>query len=847
LDDQPVATWQPGQPPPDDLLTALAGNCRVIAHNFGFDNEIWHRLLVSGSGWPDIPLARWSCTAFRARLARLPSSLELAAAALRLPWQKDAAGKRLLRSLLKRDLNADPLTAEEQERLAAYCAVDVETLRALDRALPEIPDEWRELFELDHLINTRGLPIDLASVEKLITVRDHENRRLTSRFRAISGEGLTKPTQVVRLQRRLSELGVEVPDLQRETLDTWLAANSNRRDLAAELIRLRREYAHAADTKLDRMIAGGQGSGRIRDGYVLHGAHTGRWASVGVQLQNLPKNPPANAESVLHALCGYADQLAAGRTDLTPALPVSIKEAIATCLRGLFLAPDGWRFVAVDFSQIEARVLCWVAGQDDTLDAYRRGEDVYIKTGEQLGSNSRNLGKLFTLSAGFGASGRVMYDRAPGYGVTLTVDEAYEKTDRWRAANAKIVAFWHDLFRHLCLCVQLPADQPPILFNRFRIWRTQETLFVQLPSGRCLKYHRPELGMSEFGTLALQVMLPKDRKLQSVSIWHGQATENVVQAIAADLLMNALLQLHRDEVFLVASTHDEVVALAPVEEAEAVKARMLEVMSTPPDWAEGLPLAAEAFINTRFLKTSSNPAHAPLAPSSAHRWIACPGSVLAERLAPPSPVSAFAEEGTEAHRIFAECLLNSVPVASLTKDSALIDPLRHALFLAADVVAGRPFLVEQKLEPLPGLPKIWGTADVIIFDQHGRVVAIVDLKFGAGIAIEANAIQLQIYALLAAQQYGASPDGITVHIIQPRREHIRGPHRPHHLTTGDLHQLVDHLTTAVQASEEPNAPRIAGSWCRFCAAAATCPEYRNRPQVRPRPNDSPWFPSGESA
>jgi hypothetical protein len=227
--------------------------------------------------------------------------------------------------------------------------------------------------------------------------------------------------------------------------------------------------------------------------------------------------------------------------------------------------------------------------------------------------------------------------------------------------------------------------------------------------------------------------------------------------------------------------------------------------------------------------------------------MACPGSVMAERLAPPSPVSRFAEEGTEAHRIFAECLINTMPVASLTCDPALIDPLRHALFLAADVIAGRGILVEQRLEPLPGMPKVWGTADVIIFDQHGRVVAIIDLKFGAGIAVEADAVQLQIYALLAAQQFGASPNGITAYIIQPRREHVRGPLRSHHLTTGDLGQLVHQLNAAVQATEAPDAPRITGSWCRFCAATVSCPEYRSRSSARSRLNDSPWLPAGEPA
>jgi DNA polymerase len=842
LDDQPVRTWQPGQPVPDDLLTAIAGGCRVSAHNFGFDKAVWHRLLVP-LGWPAIPLDRWTCTAFRARLARLPAGLEVVARVLRLPWQKDAAGKKFMRSLIKRDLKTHPLTEEERDRLAAYCVIDVETLRALDCALPEIPDEWRELFELDHVMNTRGMPVNLDVVRRLVVVRDAENKRLQTRFRQVSG--LNSLDQIQALRQRLADLGVELPDLQHETLETWLTDNPDRHDLPAELIRLRWEFAHAANTKLDRMLAAGVGSGRIRDGFVLHGAHTGRWAGIGVQLQNLPRTTLDDADAVLAALCHRADQMTAGRVDFP--LPVSIKEAIASCLRGVFEAPDGWVFVSVDLSQIEARVLCWLAGQNNVLGEFARGDDVYLRTAERLGSNggSRSLGKLFVLSAGYGASGRVMHQRAPGYGVTLTVDQAYELTERWRSINRFIVGFWHELFHTQCVCVELPADQPPFEFNRFRIWRTPETLFVQLPSSRCLKYHKPELIMSERGSLALQVHLPKNGQFLPVTLWHGTVTENVVSGIATDLLMNAMVQLHRDDVFLVGSIHDELVALAPVEDAEAIKVRMIEVLQTPPDWADGLPLAAEGFINARFIEPPSSAAHAPLAPSAAHRWIACPGSVMAERLAPSASASAFAEEGTEAHRIFAECLVNSVPVASLTSDSSLIDPLRHALFLAADVIAGRDFKVEQRLAPLPGMPEIWGTADVIIFDQHGRVVALIDLKFGAGIAVEADTIQLQIYALLAAQQYGASPDGVTVHIIQPRREHVRGPLRSHHLTTEALGQLVDRLNTAVQATEAPDAPRIAGTWCQFCAAAVSCPEHHNQPPKRRTSN--PWELAGELA
>ena len=847
IDDQPVRTWQPDQPTPDDLLQALAGDGSVVAHNFGFDYAIWQHHLVP-FGWPAIPLERWECTAFRSRLARLPVRLDAVAKVLGLSWQKDAAGHRFMKSLIKRDLDEKPLTEDEKSRLAAYCVVDVETLRELDQVLPEMPDEWRGIFELDHLINMRGMPVDLATVGKLIVVRDAENTRLQERFRQVSG--LKSLDQVTGLRRQLGELGVLLPNLQHVTLEEWILANPERHDLAAELIHLRYEFAHSANNKLSRIRASGEGSDRVRDGFRLHGAHTGRWSGSGVQLQNLPRTSLPDTEAVLTALCARADRLAAKLpVEGGVRLPAPVKEMMAACIRGLFLAPEGWTFVAADLSQIEARVLCWLAGQDDVLGEYRRGDDVYAATAYRLGTNgsNRNLGKLFVLSAGYGASGLVMYERAPGYGVQLSVDQAYELTDRWRAANPAIVEFWHELFRHVCLCVELPVDQPPITFNRFHIWRTPELLFLQLPSGRCLKYHRPELTLSERGTLVLRVQLPKGTKLLPVSLWHGAVTENVVQAVAADLLMHSMQQLHREDIFLVGSVHDEIVALAPIEDAESVRATMIRVLQTSPDWAEGLPLAAEAFVNTRFIKPSSNTAHAPLAPSSAYRWTSCPGSALAERLMPPSPASTFAEEGTEAHRIFAECLINSVPVASLTKDPFLIDPLRHALFLAADVIAGRKFLVEQRLEPLPGMTKVWGTADVIVFDHHDRVVAIIDLKFGAGIAVEANAIQLQIYALLAAQQYGASPDGITVYIIQPRREHVRGPLRSHHLTTDDLSQLVGRLNAAVQATEAPDALRIAGSWCRFCAAAVSCPEYRSQPSARGRPNDSPWLPAGEPA
>jgi hypothetical protein len=103
-----------------------------------------------------------------------------------------------------------------------------------------------------------------------------------------------------------------------------------------------------------------------------------------------------------------------------------------------------------------------------------------------------------------------------------------------------------------------------------------------------------------------------------------------------------------------------------------------------------------------------------------------------------------------------------------------------------------------------------------------------EAKFGAGVAIEPDSLQVQIYALLAAQQYGCPPTGIDLHIVQPRRQHTSGPHRMHHVGTDDLNRLFARLEEAVKTTEASDAPRVAGEWCRFCTAAKDCPQAQAR-------------------
>jgi hypothetical protein len=193
--------------------------------------------------------------------------------------------------------------------------------------------------------------------------------------------------------------------------------------------------------------------------------------------------------------------------------------------------------------------------------------------------------------------------------------------------------------------------------------------------------------------------------------------------------------------------------------------------------------------------------HAPLAPSAASRWINCPGSIKAISEAPPELSSSYAEEGTLAHSVFAQCLLEGRHAASVVDDPEFIAPLQDALDHARRIIDGRPVLIEQRLPPMPGIPDLWGTVDVAIFDPDLRLSDVIDLKFGANILVEADTVQTGIYGLLGVRRFGLSAAGLTTWIIQPRCFHPHGSVRSHHYDVPALRALLETVHAATAATQ----------------------------------------------
>jgi hypothetical protein len=232
--------------------------------------------------------------------------------------------------------------------------------------------------------------------------------------------------------------------------------------------------------------------------------------------------------------------------------------------------------------------------------------------------------------------------------------------------------------------------------------------------------------------------------------------------------------------------------------------------------------------------------HAVLPPSAAERWIACPGSRQAEREAPAVTASEFSALGTAAHAWFARGLRHNLEAGALTADPLLQRPLAMALDAARRILGSRAFMVEQRLPPLARLAELWGTSDVVGFSLAGPVDTIIDLKFGEAVAVEADSVQLGIYGLLAARCFGVAPLGLTAWVIQPRHDHADGLARSHHYSLADLDRLEALLREKARVALGTDAARQAGEWCRFCAAAASCPVLQAAPNAMARAA-SGWF------
>ncbi len=570
------------------------------AFNASFERVCLSRLLLPPGAFLDP--AQWACTMVQAAYWGVPGSLKQVAEVLGLSERKDAAGKRLIRtfSLPEADGEARAREGEDWEAFKAYCAQDVAVEREVQRAVAgELPARERGAWAADQRINDRGAGIDgeLARAARRMSV---EGARRTAAYLA-RATGLDNPGSVAQLKGWLAQHGCPVASVGREALEAALA-RGGMPEATEAVVRARLASARSSVKKYDAAVEAACADGRLRGCFQFYGAQTGRWAGRLMQLQNLPRGDLRG-----DALDDARALVRAGDAEAVDLLYGNVPDVLKSLVRTVVMPPPGRLLAVADYSAIEARVIAWLAGEEAVLEVFRTTGRIYEAIAarmfgvpvEAVDKAMRQRGKVATLALGYGG-GTAALERMGALRMGLAEDELPGLVRAWRGANRRIVGLWREVEAAARACAHGERAAVPVASGRVTVRHEPAVrgLAIDLPSGRALHYRRARAD----GDGLTYLLSGRGAGVVQVRTYGGRLVENVVQAVARDLLACALVRLDAAGERVVAHVHDEIVAEVAREEAEQGLARLRRAMCAAPDWADGLPLAADGYLCENYRK-----------------------------------------------------------------------------------------------------------------------------------------------------------------------------------------------------------------------------------------------------
>jgi DNA polymerase len=625
FDDGPVKIWTPDQPMPSDIATHVMNGGAFWAHNAAFERTIWHHVLTRRYDWLTPYLSQWNCTMARAYAMSLPGALDSASAALGISEAKDPVGYRtMLRMSRPRRYNEDgsPVWWDDPVRikeLIAYCVQDVVVERALHARLMELRPLEKDIWQLDQLINDRGIRVDTLLCHAAKPIIVETLRKLNDEIKVASHWTIPSCDAVAKITAFCVARGVEVNGVARGDITDLLT----RKDLPPDVRRvleIRAEAGKAAVKKIDALLKGCSSDGRARGLLAYHGAATGRWAARRFQPHNIKRPKDKDQDALIPVVMTGS----ASAVEMLAGPPL---EVVGDILRGMIIAENGSSLYAADFSNIEGRALAWMADEKWKIKAFEafdagQGDDLYkLAYARSFGTNpstvspdQRQVGKVMELALGFGGGVGAFQTMAAGYGVEVSDERANELKTAWREAHPNIRQFWYDTEDAAIAAVRKPGMTFPCGMIAFRM--AGSFLFMRLPSGRMLTYPYPKLREVETPWGAKKIALTykstvsgntnrrviKDPGNSSnwarISTYGGSLVENAVQATARDVMAEAMLRVEAAGYPVVLTVHDEIVSETYGREVDEFQM----LIEQPPAWATGFPIAAKAWSGPRYRK-----------------------------------------------------------------------------------------------------------------------------------------------------------------------------------------------------------------------------------------------------
>jgi DNA polymerase len=386
----------------------------------------------------------------------------------------------------------------------------------------------------------------------------------------------------------LSENGLETDSLDKKAVAELLKTAPPK---LAKVLEFRQQLAKSSVKKYQAMQNAVCKDGRARGMFQFYGANrSGRFSGRLVQLQNLPQNHISDLEDARNIV-------KSGDFESMNMLYDNIPNILSELIRTAFVPQNGYKFIVADFSAIEARVIAWLAGEKWRDEVFRNGGDIYCASASQMfgipveknGINGhlRQKGKIAELALGYGGS--VGAFKAMGaLDMGLTEDELKPLVDSWRSANPNIVRLWWDIDDAVKRVV---TERTSAQVKGIKIFYKSGILFITLPSKRTLTYVKPRMGLNQFGGESVTYEgIGAAKKWERIESYGPKFVENIVQAIARDILLYAMKTLRNCSI--VAHVHDELIIEADMRMSLG---SVCEQMGRTPPWADGLLLRADGY------------------------------------------------------------------------------------------------------------------------------------------------------------------------------------------------------------------------------------------------------------
>jgi len=507
----------------------------------------------------------WRCSMVWSAYMGLPLSLESVGAVLGLEKQKLTEGKDLIRYFCipcnptktngGRARNFPKHDSDRWQRFKEYNARDVETEMLIQEKLFKFPVPdfiWKE-YEMDQIINDRGIAIDMDFVKQAVYIDGISSENLMTVMQDITK--LENPNSVQQMKGWLLENGIETESLGKKAVAKLL---ESAKEPYKTVLELRQKLAKSSIKKYAAMENAVCGDGRARGMFQFYGANrTGRFSGRLIQLQNLPQNHMKDL--------GEARSLVRSKnTEALELLYEDVPDTLSQLIRTSFIPKKDKKFIVADFSAIEARVIAWLANEKWRIDVFADGGDIYCASASQMfnipveknGINGhlRQKGKIAELALGYGGSiGALKSMGALDMG--LKEEELQPLVYAWRQSNPNITKLWWDVDRAAKNCVK---EKIPTKTHGIKFIYQSGMLFIVLPSGRKLAYVKPRMGENKFGGEAVTYEgVGGTKKWERIESYGPKFVENIVQGISRDILCHAMKSLK--DYYIVAHVHDEII------------------------------------------------------------------------------------------------------------------------------------------------------------------------------------------------------------------------------------------------------------------------------------------------